>query len=96
MARVVVTARAERDVRELVRSRTLPVDTPRRIWRALEPLEMFPDLGAKLGGSFAGQRFVLGPWRWMIVIYELDADAHTVVILRVLDGRTSTSPLANR
>jgi plasmid stabilization system protein ParE len=96
MSRVVVTARAERDVRGLIRSRTLPADTPQRIWRVLEPLRMFPELGARLGGRFTEQRFVLGPWRWMIVIYELDPNADTVVILRVLDGRTSTSPLANR
>jgi hypothetical protein len=32
----------------------------------------------------------------MIVIYELDRAADTVVILRAVDGRTSVSPIANR
>ena len=38
----------------------------------------------------------LSPWRWMIVIYERDREADVVVILRVVDGRTSSSPTANR
>ena len=96
MARVVVTARAERDIRDLIRSHDLPPNSPERFRRVLEPLAAFPELGATVGGIFANQRFVLGRWRWMIVIYEIDEAADTVLILRVVDGRTSSSPLANR
>lgn len=95
MARVVVTARAERDIRELVRSRDLPTDTPDRIRRSLLPLADFPTLGTLIGGNFDSLRFLLGPWRWMIVIYEVQS-ADSVVILRVIDGRTGSSPLGNR
>jgi plasmid stabilization system protein ParE len=83
-------------VRNLIRSRELPPDTPERLRRSLSPLGDFRELGAKLGGAFARQRFILGPWRWMIVVYELDREADVIVILRVVDGRTSSSPTANR
>jgi plasmid stabilization system protein ParE len=96
MARVVVTARAERDISMIIRSHGLPSDARDRLKRSLRPLEAFPELGAQLGAPFAGQRFLLGPWRWMIVIYELDPGADAVVVLRVIDGRTSTSPTAAR
>jgi plasmid stabilization system protein ParE len=96
LARVVVTARAAQDIRDLIDSHRLPSDAPDRIRRSLRPLEAFPDLGGPLSGRFARQRFLLGPWRWMIVVYEVDRDADAVVILRVVDGRTSTSPTAGR
>jgi plasmid stabilization system protein ParE len=56
----------------------------------------FPELGPAIGGGFGSRRFLVGPWRWLIVIYEVDATADTVVILRVVDGRTSNSPLGRR
>ena len=59
-------------------------------------LEEFPELGAPLGGSFEGRRFLLGPWRWMIVVYRFDSQRDLVAVLAIVDGRTSTSPSANR
>jgi plasmid stabilization system protein ParE len=96
MARVVVTARAERDISGLITSHQLPSDARDRIRRSLQPLEAFPQLGAQLVGRFARQRFLLGPWRWMIVVYELDSSADVVIVLRVVDGRSSTSPTSTR
>lgn len=96
MARIVVTARAQRDLSDLIRSRDLPATTAERVGRALEPLANFPELGPTVGGSFAQRRFLVGPWRWMIVIYAIDRDADAVVILRVVDGRTSSSRLGSR
>lgn len=48
------------------------------------------------GETFASRRFVLGPWRWMIIVYSHHPDEDVVAVLAVVDGRTSTSPLANR
>lgn len=97
MARVVVTDGAVRDLDDLVRTHRLPVDTSARVVRSLQPLAAFPELGTELGGSFAPRRFVLGPWRWMIIVFRfVDPDRDLVVILAIVDGRTSSSPIANR
>ena len=50
----------------------------------------------KLGGTFALRRFLLGPWRWMIVIYRFYPERDLVAILAIADGRTSTPPTAHR
>lgn len=96
MARVVVTDGAVQDLDDLVRTHRLPVETSARVGRSLQPLAAFPELGAELGGPFASRRFVLGPWRWMIIVYRFDPDLDLVVILAIVDVRTSTSPSANR
>lgn len=96
MARVVVTEAAARELRALVRSHQLPDDTVKRVQRSLRTLEDFPEFGAPLGGAFSGRRFLLGPWRWMIVIYRFDPDRDLVAILAFVDARTSTSPTATR
>ncbi|MDQ3915041.1 MAG: type II toxin-antitoxin system RelE/ParE family toxin [Actinomycetota bacterium] len=96
MARVVVTHAAGRDLRALIRTHRLPDNTVERVKRSIRPLADFPELGAELGGPFAPRRFLLGPWRWMIVIYRFDPDSDLVAILAIVDGRTSTSPTAHR
>jgi plasmid stabilization system protein ParE len=96
MARVVVTESAVSDLRELIRSHQLPGNTIDRVRRSLRPLSEFPELGATLGGKLAPRRFVLGPWRWMIVVYRFYPERDLVAILAFVDGRTSSSPTANR
>ena len=96
MARVVVTDAAVRDLRDLVRSHRLPADAADRVKRSLRPLADFPELGRELGGSLAPRRFLLGPWRWMILVYRVYPDCDLVAVLAIVDGRGSTSPRANR
>lgn len=96
MARVVVTHAAARDLRDLMRTHRLPEDTVERVKRSIRPLADFPKLGAELAGDFAPRRFLLGPWRWMIVIYSFYPESDLVAILAIVDGRTSTSPTAHR
>ena len=96
MARVVVTHAAARDLRDLIRTRRLPENTIERVKRSLRPLSEFPELGAELGGAFAPRRFLLGPWRWMIVIYRFYPQRDLVAILAIADARTSMSPTAHR
>lgn len=68
----------------------LPPDTHARVKRSLRALGRFPQLGTLLDrGAWKGFRFVLGPWRWMVVVYEhLDAEDR-VVIVTIQDGRAS-------
>jgi plasmid stabilization system protein ParE len=96
MARVVVTDAAASDLHDLIRSQHLPAHTVERVQRSLRPLEDFPELGANLGGTLAPRRFLLGPWRWMIVVYRFYPDRDLVAILAIVDGRTSTSPVGRR
>lgn len=96
MARGVVTEAAVGELRALISSHRLPEDTVDRVRRSLRALEDFPELGATLGGPFAARRFLLGPWRWMILIYRFDPDRDLVAVLAIVDARTSTSPTANR
>ena len=96
MARVVVTHAAAGDLRDLMRTHRLPENTIERVKRSIRPLVDFPELGAELGGAFAPRRFLLGPWRWMIVIYRFYPEHDLVAILAIVDGRTSTSPIAHR
>ena len=94
MAEVVLTPQSLDDVARLIRTHSLPPDTRGRIRRSLAPLGRFPLLGAPLAGRWSGYRFILGPWRWMILVYVHDADTETVAVVTVQDGRSSASPTA--
>ena len=96
MARVVVTEAAVAELHALIRSHRLPEDTVERVGRSLLVLEDFPELGAPLGGAFARHRFLLGPWRWMIVIYRFDPARDLAAVLAIVDGRMSSSPTSSR
>jgi plasmid stabilization system protein ParE len=92
VARVELSEAALEDLERLVRTHSLPADTKERLRRSLRPLERFPRLGPELEGRWSGLRFVLGPWRWMLVVYaylELD---DRVVVVTIQDGRSSAAP----
>ena len=89
MTRVELAAAAVEDLDRLIRSHSLPTDTRDRIKRSVAPLERFPLLGAELGGRWSGLRFLLGPWRWMILVYIYLEDDDRAVIVTVQDGRSS-------
>jgi hypothetical protein len=36
-------------------------------------------------------RFLIGPWSWMVIVYVHDADADSVTVVAIHDGRTSSS-----
>jgi plasmid stabilization system protein ParE len=90
MARVELAAAAVEDLDRLIRSHSLPVDTRERIKRSIAPLERFPLLGPELGGRWTGFRFLLGPWRWMILVYVYLEDDDRAVIVTIQDGRSSS------
>lgn len=92
MARVVVTPTAVGDLDSLIRTHSLPADTRARVRRSLEPLARFPRLGAPLEGRWEGFRFLLGPWRWMIVVYVYDETEDRVAVVTIQDGRAARSP----
>jgi hypothetical protein len=89
VARVVVSPAAAEDLGRLIRTHSLPADTTERVKRSLRPLALFPFVGAQLGGRWEGFRFVLGPWRWMVIVYAYDDVSDEVHVLTIQDGRSS-------
>jgi hypothetical protein len=94
LARAVVTEAAAEDLASLIRTHSLPADTRDRVKRSLRHLERFPLVGAPLAGRWSDYRFVLGPWRWLVVVYVFDPDADEVAIVTMLDARSSTAATA--
>jgi plasmid stabilization system protein ParE len=89
VARVLVAPAAADDLARMIATHSLPADTPARVGRSIEPLGQFPLLGAPLAGRWRDYRFILGPWRWMVIVYAYDAGTDIVAILTIQDGRTS-------
>lgn len=96
MARVELSDAAAEDLTRLVHTHSLPADTRERVKRSLRPLERFPLLGPELGGRWAGLRFLLGPWRWLILVYVHIESEDRVVVVTIQDGRSSRAPTAGR
>ena len=97
MARVEVSRAAADDIARLCVTHSLPPDTNDRIRRSLRSLGQFPRLGTELEGEeWAGFRFVLGPWRWMAIVYEVNDGDDRVVIVTVQDGQSSSNAATAR
>lgn len=94
MARVEVALSAVADLDRLITTHTLASDTRRRVRRSVEPLRRFPRLGPELTGRWEGFRFLLGPWRWMLIVYFFEEDADRVVIVTIQDARSSAAATA--
>jgi len=94
VARVLVAPAATADLARMIATHSLPADTRARVRRSIEPLARFPLLGAPLEGRWLGYRFILGPWRWMLIVYAYDREADVVAIATVQDGRTSAAATA--
>jgi plasmid stabilization system protein ParE len=89
MATVVVTPTARADLDNLIRTLSLPANTVERAEASLRPLARFPRLGAPLEGLWSDLRFVLGPWRWMLIVYLYDEGVDRVAIVTIQDARSA-------
>ena len=96
MAAVVVTSTALRDLDTLIQTHSLPPTTRERVRRSIDALRDFPLLGAPLYGRWDQFRFILGPWRWMIVVYLFDATTDTVAVVTIQDGRSARAATSSR
>jgi len=92
VASVELAAAAVEDLGELIRTHSLPRDTRARVARSLRPLASFPLLGPALTGRWDGFRFVLGPWRWLLLVYVLLEHEDRVVVVTIQDARASAAP----
>jgi hypothetical protein len=91
MPRVELAAAAVEDMRDLIRTHSLPADTTARVVRSLRPLESFPLLGPQLSGRWEGFRLLLGPWRWMLLVYVVFEAEDRVVVVTIQDARSSAA-----
>ena len=91
MAAVEFSQAAVEDLDELIRTHSLPTNTRVRVARSMRPLAQFPRLGPALSGRWGGFRFLLGPWRWMLLVYAYFEDEDRVIVVTVQDGRSSTA-----
>jgi plasmid stabilization system protein ParE len=96
MARVELAAAAVEDLDDLIRTHSLPPDTRARIARSLRSLERFPRIGPALIGPWEGFRFILGPWRWLILVYVYLQAEDRVVVVTVRDARSPTAAISDR
>jgi hypothetical protein len=96
VARVELAVAAVEDLDALIVSHSLPVSTRQRVARSLRPLEVSPLMGPALGARWEGFRFVLGPWRWMVLVYVFFEDEDRVVVVTVQDARSSSAATGMR
>ena len=96
MARVELAAAAVEDLDKLIRTHSLPADTRARVARSLRSLARFPNLGPALAGRWEGFRFILGPWRWLILVYVCIESQDRVVVVTIQDARSSTAATTSR
>jgi plasmid stabilization system protein ParE len=96
LARVELAVAAVDDLETLIRTHSLPSDTRLRVVRSLRSLAEFPKLGPALAGRWDGYRFILGPWRWLILVYVFIEEEDRVVVVTIQDARSSTAVTAAR
>ena len=96
MATVAAAQRARSDLADLIASRRLPADTRDRVRRSLSQLETFPLAGRRLTGRWRGFRVLIGPWPWMLLVYQYDERTDTVTVDAIHDARTATAAATER
>ncbi len=96
MARVEVARAAIEDLDRLIRVSSLLADTRDRVKRSLQPLARLPRLGPELNGRWEGFRFILGPWRWLLIVYVFEEPGDRAVVVTMQDARSSAAPTASR
>lgn len=91
MAEIIVSPEAAEALDRLILTHSLPANTKERFKRSVSRLEEFPLMGRALERELAERRFLLGPWRWMIITYRYDEETDQVRILTIEDARTSNA-----
>jgi plasmid stabilization system protein ParE len=95
VAAVRLSAAAVEDLDRMIVTHSLPIDTRGRVQRSLRVLERFPRIGRELEGHWSPFRLILGPWRWMLIVYAHDEREEVVSIVSIQDARSSVAPRAS-
>jgi hypothetical protein len=73
----------------MIVTHSLPADTHLRVGRSLMLLARFPSIGRQLEGEWSSFRFIVGPWRWLLIVYLYDDAAEHVLVVGFQDARSS-------
>jgi plasmid stabilization system protein ParE len=95
VAEVRLSADAVKDLDRMILTHSLPPDTRERVRRSLRVLEQFPRIGRQLDGRWRPLRFILGPWRWMLIIYSYEEPEDVVLVVAFQDARSSSAATAS-
>ena len=95
MAEVRLSIEAVQDLDRMILTHSLPPDTRERVKRSLRILEQFPRIGRQLEGRWRPLRFILGPWRWMLIIYSYEEPDDLVLVVAFQDARSSAAATAS-
>jgi plasmid stabilization system protein ParE len=82
---------AVEDLDRMIVTHGLPADTRARIQRPLRKLERFPSIGRQLAERWGGLRFIVGPWRWLLIVYMYEESADPVLVVAIQDARSSSA-----
>jgi hypothetical protein len=96
VATIVVAEIARADLSAMILTLSLPASTRDRVKAALGPLAEFPLLGPALTGRWQGLRFLLGPWPWMLLVYEYDETTDQVSVVTIQDARSARAATSRR
>jgi plasmid stabilization system protein ParE len=94
LAEVRLSVVAVEDLDRMIITHSLLSDTKDRIKSSLRVLEQFANIGRQLDGRWHPMRFILGPWRWMLIVYSFDESSNSVLVLTIQDARSSTAATA--
>jgi plasmid stabilization system protein ParE len=75
----------------MIVTHSLPVNTRARVQRSLRALERFPLIGRNLGERWGDLRFIVGPWRWLVIVYAYEEIADRVLVVAIQDARSSSA-----
>jgi plasmid stabilization system protein ParE len=96
VARVELSATAVEDLDRLILTHSLPGNTRDRMKRSMRVLERFPRIGRELEGRWGAYRFILGPWRWLLILYAYDEADDVVFVAAIQDARSSLAATSHR
>jgi plasmid stabilization system protein ParE len=91
VTRVELSLAAVEDLDRMIITHSLPADSRARVRRSLAILEQFPSVGRQLEGRWQGLRLLIGPWRWLLLVYLHDDREDLVVVVTIQDGRSSSA-----
>ncbi|HEV7162443.1 MAG TPA: type II toxin-antitoxin system RelE/ParE family toxin [Solirubrobacteraceae bacterium] len=91
MAGVELSLAASERLDRMIVTHSLPANTRLRVGRSLLTLARFPSMGRRLEGEWSGFRFILGPWRWLLIVYVYDDTAERVLVVNFQDARSSSA-----
>jgi hypothetical protein len=91
VTRVELSLGAVDDLDRMIVTHSLPGDTRARVRRSLGILEEFPLVGRSLEGRWEDLRLLIGPWRWLLIVYNYEEQRGLVIVVAIQDARSSAA-----